>query len=188
MESWRQVHRHIHHLLYKVLIFFRLLVNPCSLMLWDGVHPECMVFRVRTVLIWTGGTRAYGVLFPILCLFQYWLQSYARAETDLMVAQAVGIVIQQTHGEGQLLMPSSCTLRALCKSALEHGIFLLNLPCFEKEGVRTHFVCLEKRRKRKGKKSKSKQLLWHVCPCPNHCKLSVPLAHTCCLYNISSSE
>lgn len=41
--------------------------------------------------------------FP-LCLVQDWLQSCVRAETDL-VAQPVGVVIQQTDGEGQLLMP-----------------------------------------------------------------------------------
>lgn len=48
-------------------------------------------------------------------------------------------------------MPSSRVLRALCKSSLERGIFLvkLNLPCFEKGGVRAHFVCLEKKKKKK---------------------------------------
>lgn len=42
-------------------------------------------------------------------------------------------------------MASGHVLRALHKSALEHGLFLvkLNLPCFEKRDVRTHFVCLE---------------------------------------------
>lgn len=41
-------------------------------------------------------------------------------------------------------------LLRLCKSAWEHGIFLvkLNLICFEKGDVGTHFVCLEKRERK----------------------------------------
>lgn len=50
--------------------------------------------------------------FP-LCLVQCLLESCGRAETDLM-AQPVGAVIQQTHGEGELLMPGKLhTVRAL---------------------------------------------------------------------------
>lgn len=57
-------------------------------------------------------------------------------------------------------------LRGLCKSAWEHGIFLvkLNLPCFEKGGVGTHFVCLEKREKtqRKAKVNSCYGVFVHV--------------------------
>lgn len=60
---------------------------------------------------------------------------------DLVVTLAVEIVIQQTNGEGQLLMLSNCVLRAFCMSALELGIFLvkLNLPRFEK-GMLGHIL------------------------------------------------
>lgn len=46
--------------------FFWHLVSSPQPMFWDRAHPECMPFRVRTSLIWAGGTRAYGVLFPIV--------------------------------------------------------------------------------------------------------------------------
>lgn len=76
------------------------------------------------------------VSYFLLCLVQGWLQNYVRAETDL-VAQPVDVVIQQTHGEGQLLMPGQFQ----CKSAWEHGTFLvkLNLPCF-KRGMLGHIL------------------------------------------------
>lgn len=89
--------------------------------------------------------------FP-MCMVQNWLQSYVRAETSL-VAQPVGVVIQQTHGEHQLLIPGWSRAVKAVQVFWEHAIFLvkLNLLCFEKGDIGSHYVCLEKRGKSQGK-------------------------------------
>lgn len=140
VDSCKLVHTHIHHLLCMFCFYFWHLVTSQKSALWDRAHARCMPFGVRTSLVWAGGTRAYGVLFPIV------FGSGLAAELCESRDRSWGIACwcsysANTWGRSAFnARPVACC--GGCASLLGNTAFFLLTCLVFKKGMLGHILCI----------------------------------------------